>query len=412
MQTLLSSLQTAISFDSSTKKGAVACLNWVLNLAKDMGFRTRNLDNMVGWAEYGEGEELITVLGHLDVVPAGSGWTKDPFGGEIVDGRLYGRGATDDKGPMLAALYALKAIKDQGLPLKRRVRLLFGTEEETGCQDMKYYVEHGGEVPTFGFTPDGEFPLIHGEKGILIETYRCTFAPGQISSLWGGTAANMVPDAAYAVLPDGSRLEAAGVAAHGAEPWNGKNAIGVLLQKLQPLPFTGQLKTALQFLHSRIGTETDGASLGIAMADEISGPLSFNMGMLRGDEQSLEVTVNYRYPVTKDYVNCAPQVQAAFAQAGFTQTQTYHDEKLFIPETSPLIEKLLGVYNSYLGTQARPICIGGGTYAKSMPNTVAFGPIFPGDEMTEHRPDEYIALDRLQQNFDLIRLAILALAEA
>ena len=411
MQALISSLQKAISFDSSTKAGAVSCLHWVLALAEEMGFRTHNMDDMVGWAEYGEGDALICVLGHLDVVPAGNGWTKDPFGGEIEHGRLYGRGATDDKGPMIAALYALKEIKDSGVPLKRRIRLLFGTEEETGCEDMKYYVEHGGELPAMGFTPDGAFPLIHGEKGLLIESYCCEFAPGQLKSLWGGTAANMVPDHAYAVLEDGTKIECTGKSCHGAEPWNGENAIGKLLAKLNALPLTGQFKTAVEFLHSRIGMETDGTSLGIAMEDDPSGRLSFNLGMLRADEASMTVTVNYRYPVTKHYDDCVPQVREAFAQTGFELVSTSHDEKLYLPTDHPLVEKLIGVYNDYMGETARPICIGGGTYAKSMPNIVAFGPIFPGDEVTEHEPDEYIALDRLAQVFDIIRLAMLALAK-
>lgn len=411
MHELIATLQKAISFDTSTKEGAVHCLRWVLDLAQEMGFATHNMDDMVGWAEYGEGDELVCVLGHLDVVPAGNGWTKDPFGGEIENGRLYGRGTTDDKGPMMAALYALKAIKDSGIPRKRRIRLLFGTEEETGCEDMKYYVEHGGELPTLGFTPDGEFPLIHGEKGLIIESYRCHFAPGQLKALWGGTAANIVPDSAYAALEDGTKIECRGKSCHGAEPWNGENAIGKLLARLNALPLTGQLKTAVQFLHSRIGLETDGTSLGIAMEDDLSGRLSFNLGMLRGEENSLTVTVNYRYPVTKAYNDCVPAVREAFAQAGFELVSSFHDEKLFLPENHPLVEKLIGVYNSYTGETARPICIGGGTYAKSMPNIVAFGPIFPGDEVTEHEPDEYIALDRLAQNYDMIRLAMLALAE-
>ena len=410
MHELIASLQKVISFDSSTKEGAVACLRWVLDLAQSMGFATHNMDDMVGWAEYGEGEDLVCVLGHLDVVPAGSGWTKDPFGGEIENGRLYGRGATDDKGPMIAALYALKAIKDSAIPLKRRLRILFGTEEETGCEDMKYYVANGGELPVCGFTPDGEFPLIHGEKGLLIESYRCSFAPGQIKAIWGGTAANMVPDCAYVVLEDGTKIECTGKSSHGAEPWNGENAVGKLLAKLNALPLTGQLKTAVNFLHSRIGMETDGTSLGIAMEDEPSGRLSFNLGMLRADETSMIVTVNYRYPVTKHYDDCVPQVRSAFQQAGFELESASHDEKLYLPENHPLVQKLISVYNGYTGESALPICIGGGTYAKSMPNTVAFGPIFPGDEVTEHEPDEYIALDRLAQNFDMIRLAMLALA--
>lgn len=408
---LIPALQKLISIDSSNKQGAVEALHWVLDLAEDMGFRTGNLDDMVGWAEYGEGEELVAVLGHLDVVPAGDGWTRPPFGGVIEDGRLYGRGAIDDKGPILAALFALDQIRRSGVPLGRRVRVLFGTEEETGTADMEYYVNYGGELPVMGFTPDGAYPLIHGEKGLLMEEYVCECEPGPVKAIWSGTAANIVPALAWAELSDGSRIECRGTAAHGAEPWKGENAAGKLLAALAKLPPEGQMAKAVAFLHDRIGMETKGESLGIAMEDALSGPLSFNLGMLRFDGSTLRVTVNYRYPVTRAYDDCAPQVRAAFGQAGFRLAASSHSEKLFVPEDAPLVRKLLGVYNAYTGQNARPLCIGGGTYAKSMPNILAFGPCFPGEEPTEHQPDEYIDLGRLRQCYDMTRLAILALSE-
>ncbi len=408
---LIPALQKLISIDSTTKSGAVEALRYVLGLAEEMGLRTGNMNNMVGWAEYGDGEEMVAVLGHLDVVPVGAGWTRPPFGGVIADGRLYGRGATDDKGPILTALFALYDIKRSGRALGRRVRVIFGTEEETGCEDMKYYVSHGGELPVLGFTPDGEYPLIHGEKGLLIEEYVCRYAPGRLKFAWGGTAANIVPDAARAELADGTVLECRGVSAHGSEPWNGKNAIGKLLAELDAQGFEGQLGRAISFLHTRIGMETMGQSLGVALSDALSGPLCFNLGVLRADESELRVTVNYRYPVTCTWDDCVPIVRAAFAEAGFELASSFHDERLFVPEDDPLVRTLIGVYNGYTGENAKPLCIGGGTYAKSMPNILAFGPCFPGDEKTEHQPDEYIRLDRLQQNFDLIRMAILALCE-
>lgn len=132
------------------------CLDHALAVSKGLGFRTTDLDHQMGWCEFGEGDEMIAVLGHLDVVPEGEGWTFDPFGGEIRDGKIFGRGSMDDKGPTMAALYAMAALRDSGLPLKRRIRILFGTNEETGSNDMKYYKSHGGELPVMGFTPDGE----------------------------------------------------------------------------------------------------------------------------------------------------------------------------------------------------------------------------------------------------------------
>ena len=378
MEKFISALQNVIAIDSSTKQGAVECLHYVLDMAEKMGFRTGNLDDMVGWAEYGEGEEMVAVLGHLDVVPVGDGWTKPPFGGVIEDGRLYGRGAIDDKGPILAALFALDALRREGFRPRRRVRVLFGTEEETGTADMTYYVNNGGELPVLGFTPDGSYPLIHGEKGLLVEEYACDCDPGPILRAWSG---------------------------------KGENAAGKLLAELAKLPLEGKLEKAVAFLHGRIGMETKGESLGVYLEDEISGPLSFNLGMLRLDASGLRVTVNYRYPVTCRYEDCVPQVRAAFAQAGFRLASASHSEKLYVPEDAPLVQKLIGVYNAYTGENARPICIGGGTYAKSMPNILAFGPAFPGEEATEHQPDEYIDLERLRQCYDMTKLAIVALSE-
>ena len=173
---LLSCLQENIripSVEGTPEEGApygIHCrrsLDHVLAAADAMGFKTCNVDGHVGWCEYGEGEEMVAVLGHLDVVPAGDGWSFDPWGGEIKDDKIFGRGTMDDKGPSIAALFALEALRDSGLSLKRRVRLIFGCNEETGATDVHYYLEHGGEVPVMGFTPDAEYPIINGEKGII-----------------------------------------------------------------------------------------------------------------------------------------------------------------------------------------------------------------------------------------------------
>ena len=170
-------------------------LHETLALCEKLGFRTGNMDDRVGWCEYGEGKEMVAVLGHLDVVPAGDGWTEtEPFSGEIKNGRIYGRGTMDDKGPMVAAIYALAALKDAGFAPSKRIRLLFGTNEETGCGDMSWYVSHGGELPVYGFTPDGEYPIINGEKGILNGTYsRKLHQTGdyRLTKFEGGAASNI-----------------------------------------------------------------------------------------------------------------------------------------------------------------------------------------------------------------------------
>ena len=178
-------------------------LDHALNAAQALGFETVNVDGHMGWCEFGEGEEMVAVLGHLDVVPAGEGWTVAPYGGEIADGKIWGRGTTDDKGPSIAALYALAALRDSGLPIRRRVRVLFGCNEETGSQDVKYYLEKGGEIPVMGFTPDGEYPVINGEKGIINATFSRTYTQSghlKLLRIKGGTASNVVPSYAYADL--------------------------------------------------------------------------------------------------------------------------------------------------------------------------------------------------------------------
>ncbi len=411
------------------------CLHEMLALCEKLGFSTENMDDRVGWCEYGEGEEMVAVLGHLDVVPAGDGWTEsEPFSGEIKNGRIYGRGTMDDKGPMVAAVYALAALKESGFQPSRRIRVIFGTNEETGCGDMAWYASHGGEMPVMGFTPDGEYPLINGEKGILNGTYtRTLHQTGDyiLTRFEGGAASNISP--AYAVaevkcpaeaaskisaekvtvtpIDGGIRVEAEGVAVHGSTPELGENAIGRLAMALAQLPFTGETGECLAFVSERLGMETHGESLGLAMRDDISGDLTMNIGVASFENEALSLTFSVRYPVTLPYELVYPRLKRGFTLGGFAETEMTHAAALYIPKDSELIRRLLGVYEAETGEKAEPKCIGGGTYAKSMPNIVAFGPIFPGDEVREHKPDEYMETSRVIQNAEIIAAAMKALAE-
>ena len=413
------------------------CLEYTLKLAENLGFRVHNMDNQLGWAEFGEGEEMVAVLGHLDVVPEGDGWTVDPYGGDVVDGRIYGRGTMDDKGPTIASLYALKAIKDSGIRLNRRIRVIFGLNEETGSADMKYYAAHGGEVPVMGFTPDGEYPVINGEKGLVNEGYTCKFAQSgalHLKKLVGGTAHNIVPHHAFADFAcdapladqiaaksaegvtvtrteDGFTVVAEGVSAHGGTPWEGVNANGRLVQFLAQLPIEGGLGVAIRFLAEKLGVEYDGKSLGIAMEDELSGILTNNFGVITATEDTMDVKLNYRYPVTKTFEMCQPIVEKAFNEAGFQLTSKTYKNRLYVPAESELIQRLMKVYVDATGdVDAKPKSIGGGTYAKMLPNVVAFGPIFPGDEVREHKPDEFMEVSRLLDNANILAEAMYALA--
>ena len=418
----------------------IACrksLDHVLKAAADLGFRTENVDGHMGWCEYGEGQEMIAVLGHLDVVPAGDGWSFDPWGGEIKDDRIFGRGTMDDKGPSIAALFALAALRDSSLPIQRRIRILFGCNEETGARDVKYYLAKGGEIPVMGFTPDAEYPVINGEKGIINVTYGRNYVQsGELTlvSINGGTAANVTPAAASATLAcsaemaakltamtfpkvtitavdGGIQVDTEGVSAHGSTPWQGENAIGRLMIALDAMPFEGEVKDWIHFLATRLGMETNGKAAGIYLYDEVSGELTVNWGTLHADDKSLSMVINYRYPVTKEYTDCAPTFDALFAAAGFEKVKEAAKEKLYIPADSELVKILLKVYKEHTGIDGKPVCIGGGTYAKSLPNILAFGPIFPGDEVQEHKPDEFIEIPKLMKNAQIIASAMYEMAK-
>lgn len=412
-------------------------LDHVLSVGKAMGFRTENVDGHVGWIEYGEGEEMVAVLGHLDVVPAGDGWSFDPWGGEIANGRIFGRGTMDDKGPSIASIFALAALRDSGLKLQRRIRLIFGCNEETGAADLKYYLAQGGEIPVMGFTPDAEYPVINGEKGIINVTYSHAYQQtGELKllSIQGGTAANVTP--AYAVAkigcdPEmakriaqlyapsmkfslrnyGVKVEAFGVSAHGSTPEQGENAIGRLMLALDTLPFEGEIQQIIHFLAEKLGMETNGKSAGIYLKDDVSGELTLNWGTLNADEEKLSMIINYRFPVTKEYADCAPALDARFAEAGFVKEKETFKNKLYMSADCDLVKILLQVYKEHTGIDGQPKSIGGGTYAKSLPNILAFGPIFPGDEVREHKPDEFIEIPKLMKNTQIIASAMYEMAK-
>lgn len=423
--------------DAPYGREVAEALEYVLAEADKLGFKTVNFDGQVGYCEYGRGD-VIAVVSHLDVVPAGEGWTHDPFGAEEQNGMIFARGAVDDKGPAMAALYALYALKESHLKIKHKVRLLFGTNEENGSTDMKYYFEHGGETPVAGFTPDGAYPVINGEKGIVISSLKREFSQGdhlpKLISMKGGTAFNVVPAKANAVIEcdeqtyqsvlkhapeyikatrtqNGAVIEAEGVGAHGSTPERGINAVARLIGVLKELPFERSVSEAFSFLHEKVGSETDGKSLGIALCDSVSGGLVLNMGCLDADEKSITLGFNYRYPVTLSYDDCAPKFNETFAQNGFRLVYQTHEKPLYVDPNGKLVSTLLDVYNDYTQDQARAISIGGGTYAKSVPNIVAFGPVFPGDADREHKPDECIEKDKLILNAKIYASAIYRLAK-
>jgi len=427
--------------------GPLKSLDWTLEFAERMGFRTKNVENVAGWAEMGEGDEMVAVLGHLDVVPEGKGWTADPWGGELKDGKIYGRGVLDNKGPVMTALFAAKAIFDSGIALKRRIRVIFGTNEERGSKCMKRYVEIGEELPAAGFTPDAEYPIIYAEKGILTYTLSLPFAPSgemKIVSLEGGLAANVVmaevragiadprPECRKRILdavsswkgPEGSALSAEedsanqlvtlemkGHPAHGSTPEKGINALACLADFVNGLKLKGEQGDFFSAFSRLVGFETDGTSLGIAMKDDVSGYLTACVGVVKTAEGRTTFTLNLRYPVTKKQEDISGPLLETLKSNGVKVEDVTSADPLYMPPESRLIQALQKAYTEVTGEEATLLAIGGGTYAKTMPNVVAFGPIFPGQDYKIHEEDECWSVEDIMKNAHIMAKVLVELAE-
>ena len=358
-------------------------LNWVLELCRKLGFRTKNCGGMTGWAEIGQGSELVGILVHLDVVPAGEGWTYPPFACTRANGILYGRGVSDDKGPALACIYAMKELLDSGIPLKRRIRIIFGQSEEKGeWRDMAYYRTHE-ELPTFGFTPDGQFPALCGEKGIAEIRLSYPLEGSGLTRLEAGQARNIVPSHCRAECGDRS-WSARGRSAHGSTPERGQNAISLLMEQLAGIPVA-------DFYNALLGFDLHGERLGCALSDPHS-TLTLNVGMVHTTDQAIVFTLDIRYPVTCSLAQVVDPITAAVAPYGVSVEVGEHMAPIYLDPDGPLITALLSAYQEVTGDRdSRPQVIGGGTYAKAMANIAAFGPTLPGREGSEHQADEHIS---------------------
>ncbi len=425
-------------------EGPYKALKYILDLGEKLGFNVENYDNYAGHIEMGQGEEIFGILVHADVVPEGGDWDYDPYGGEVVDGKMYGRGTLDNKGPAIAALYAMKALKDQGIELNRRIRLIVGTNEETGWKGISYYMERA-EKPALGFSPDADFPVIHAEMGIIIfDLIRKRKDEKNtkgllLKSISGGNAANMVPDFAKAIVADenydhvkeainlfnmendykiyarlrGKSLEisAHGVSAHGARPQLGQNAISILLKFLGRLPFASEdVKEFLDFYNTRIAFELHGHSIGIGLSDEVSGNLVFNVGVIDVDSKTMSLTINIRYPVTLNSDLVYEELRKVTDDYSFGIIKEEEKLPLYMPKDHELVTTLMDVYQRHTGDCAsEPVVMGGGTYARAIDNAVAFGAKFSDDEALEHQKNEYIKIESLMKATKIYTDAIFSL---
>lgn len=404
-------------------KAVHEALQQATNIAADLGFRTwYDGKGYYAWAEIGEGEEMVGVIGHMDVVPPGNPeyWTTPAFEPAERDGKLYGRGVQDDKGPMMAALFAVKALMDAGVTFNKRVRFIFGGDEENRWRGMTRYLANE-ETPTMGFTPDAEFPLIFAEKHILQVTLS---APNKANApaLDLGTAFNAVPGEAFYAGPHQDELAAkldelgfeyertdAGVrilgkAAHASLPEKGVNAIARLAIALDAIGC--QARTA-RFLAQTAGADYHAKAIFGPVADEVSGKLTFNVGKWIITEGEERLGIDMRIPVTADKEEVADKLRAAAVRFGLDYQEVGGKGSLYVPLDHPLVKTLLSVYREVTGDEdAQPLAIGGGTYARAMDNCVAFGPNFPGSPETAHQANEYIILEEMYRAMAIYAAAI------
>ena len=428
-------------------KAAKDALDYTLNLGKKLGFRTKNLDNYCGYIEFGEGEKLVGIVGHLDVVPSGDGWLTPPFQATVQNGNIYGRGAIDDKGPVIASLYAMKAVKDN-LNLNARVRLILGINEEKDWKCIEHY-KKTEEFPTIGFSPDADFPCIYAEKGIATVSIKEKYSknhhlPISIQEIdCNHNAINVVPKYCKVILAvDTSRfsiedillfiqqeiqqlnfditcsikqshieLIANGVQAHAAHPDLGRNAISRMLILLNRIFKTfSQGLPILDFFENYIGTEFDGKSLGIHFTDE-SGNLTLNVGNFSFDGTFLQIGLNLRIPVNTPIEKVTHLISETCKHYALETVVSGIQQPLYVPKNDPLVQTLCNIFNKKIDANHEPIAIGGGTYARAFKNCVSFGANFPGDTDMCHQANEFINIDKLVLTCKIYAEAIYALSQ-
>ena len=407
-------------------EGPAKALKYFLDLGKEMGFEVKNFDNYAGHIDFGTGEEILGILGHVDVVPEGEGWAHPPYVAEIADGKLYGRGVLDNKGPMITCLYAMKAMKDAGIIPNKKIRMILGANEETnwGCMDH-YFGELKMPQPTLAFTPDSSFPVTFAEKGIspLYITKKFTGIDG--ISFKGGTALNSVCEFVEGRLPvkyakeveeklpafnEGKEytiscrvegdiliLASQGKSAHGSKPAHGYNSANALMLFLKDIAIEEDgLKDILNLFDTKFKMDYHGESLGIGFEDEASGKLSINVGKISLEDGEFSLGVDCRHPVTIETAKVVNTAKESVASLGYDLESKGGMGPLYVPKDDFLVTTLMGIYKDITGdVKAEPVAIGGGTYARAVTNGVAFGALLHDQEDNMHQKNEYLEIAKL-----------------
>lgn len=404
------------------------CLAEALKMAEKCGLNPVNLDNYCGYGEIGEGEQVIGILGHLDIVPAGEGWNTDPFTMTEIDGKLYGRGVTDDKGAVVASAYALRILKDMGVEFNKKVRLIMGSNEESGSRCLAHYVEKMGHID-YGFTPDANFPGIFGEKGMVGGSFSSKTT--SIINITGGTVSNAVCNHCITEIPAKSCdvnvlkeyftkqnmqaeiteketivLDVWGTAAHASTPEFGVNAISHTMKALKEAGFEDDF---VDFYNEKIGLGYNGENCGCDFKDEY-GLLTFNNGVIKMDNGIITGSIDIRFPVTLKKETIMEALQKGFESDKGVLNQIGGVDPLFYPKDSDLVRSLLSAYQQVTGDmESQPMTMGGGTYAKGIKNCIAFGCEFEDEDCHIHDANEFMRLDVFYLQVEIYAQAILNL---
>ena len=424
-------------------------LEYMLNLGDTLGFRTKNIDGYCGYIEFGDGDDLLGIIGHLDVVPEGDNWTFPPFSGKISDNKIYGRGAIDDKGPVISSLYAMKIVKDN-YKINKRVRLILGLNEEKDWNCIKYYKQHE-ELPTIGFSPDADFPCIYAEKSLLSCCIESDLSHLQNEYIrikeidCQNNALNVVPKFCsitlkidtqqinmnefiknlkyiinkfhyeidiYTLNNTEIKLTSHGVASHAAHPDKGINAISRLLVVLNEIfTYYNMNLEILNFFSQYINTQYDGKNLGINFSDE-SGDLTLNVGRIEFENNVFKFYMNLRIPVNTSISSIVEKfltITSSYNHINFIKTSSM--PALHISKNNYLVKTLCDIYNEETNSNLEPIAIGGATFARAFKNCISFGANFPNDKDMCHQTDEFIDINKLLLSCKIYTKAILELGK-
>ena len=370
--------------------GPVKALEHFLALAERDGYKTRNIDNYAGDFEFGQGDEVLGIFAHLDVVPAGSGWDTDPYEPVIKDGKLYARGSSDDKGPTMACYYALKIIKELELPVSKRVRFIVGTDEESGWDDMAYYFAHNGlKDPDFGFSPDAEFPIINGEKGNI--TAYLHFE-GQNDGAFSLVSFN----GGLREEADVFHVTIHGKSVHGMMPQKGINGATYLALFLRQFDFQDNAEAYLNVIAETLHKDFFGEKVGLAYTDPKMGELTMNAGVFHFNKESADNTIalNFRYPQGVDVDGIKAGLEKLEGPKEVTLSEHGHVPH-YVPVSDPMVQTLLSVYEKHTGLKGEEQIIGGGTFGRLLKRGVAYGAMFPGYVNTMHQANEFTEVEDL-----------------